>query len=95
MLNHLEHDLIATYEEIAQFPESNCIMTYFGDMSMHVVKDNIPEEKVVQRLTEALDDIQLTREQFNEIADNEKFIFRAYLIDYFKKHSKTCNKKGN
>jgi hypothetical protein len=88
MLNHLEHDLIATYEELHRFPESHCIMTYFGDMSMHVVKDNVPEEKVIQRLNEALDEIQLTREQFNAIADEERFIFRINIIDYFRKHSK-------
>jgi hypothetical protein len=88
MLNHLEHDLIATYEELYRFPESHCIMEYFGDMSMHVVKDNVPNEKVIQRLNEALDEIQLTREQFNAIADEERFIFRINIIDYFKKHSK-------
>lgn len=88
MLNHLEHDLIATYEELHRFPESHCIMEYFGDMSMHVVKDNVPNEKVIQRLNEALDEIQLTREQFNAIADEERFIFRINIIDYFRKHSK-------
>ena len=88
MLNHLEHDLIATYEEIHRLPESHCIMEYFGDMSMHVVKDNVPDEKVIQRLNEALDEIQLTREQFNAIADEERFIFRINIIDYFRKHSK-------
>lgn len=88
LLNHLEHDLIATYEELHRFPESHCIMEYFGDMSMHVVKDNVPDEKVSQRLNEALDEIQLTREQFNAIADEERFIFRINIIDYFKKHSK-------
>ncbi len=88
MLNHLEHDLIATYEELHRFPESHCIMEYFGDMSMHVVKDNVPNEKVIQRLNEALDEIQLTREQFNAIADEERFIFRINIIDYFRKNSK-------
>lgn len=88
MLNHLEHDLIATYEELHRFPESHCTMEYFGDMSLHVVKDNVPNEKVIQRLNEALDEIQLTREQFNAIADEERFIFRINIIDYFKKHSK-------
>ena len=88
LLNHLEHDLIATYEELHRFPESHCIMEYFGDMSLHVVKDNVPNEKVIQRLNEALDEIQLTREQFNSIADEERFIFRINIIDYFKKHSK-------
>lgn len=88
LLNHLEHDLIATYEELHRFPESNCIMTYFGDMSMHVVKNNVPDEKVMQRLNAALDEIQLTREQFNAIADEERFIFRINIIDYFRKHSK-------
>jgi hypothetical protein len=88
VLNHLEHDLIATYEEIYRFPESHCIMEYFGDMSMHVVKDNISDDKVMARLNEALDDIQLTREQFNAIADSERFVFRINIIDYFKKHSK-------
>lgn len=88
LLNHLEHDLIATYEELHRFPESHCIMEYFGDMSLHVVKDNVPNEKVIQRLNEALDEIQLTREQFNAIADEERFIFRINIIDYFKKHSK-------
>ena len=88
MLNHLEHDLIATYEELHRFPESHCIMTYFGDMSMHVVKDNVSDERVMQRLNEALDEIQLTREQFNAIADDKRFIFRINIIDYFKKHSK-------
>ena len=88
MLNHLEHDLIATYEELHRFPESHCIMEYFGDMSLHVVKDNVPNEKVIQRLNEALDEIQLTREQFNAIADEERFIFRINIIDYFRKHSK-------
>lgn len=88
MLNHLEHDLIATYEELHRFPESHCIIEYFGDMSLHVVKDNVPNEKVIQRLNEALDEIQLTREQFNAIADEERFIFRINIIDYFKKHSK-------
>jgi hypothetical protein len=88
MLNHLEHDLIATYEELHRFPESHCIMEYFGDMSLHVVKDNVPNEKVIQRLNEALNEIQLTREQFNAIADEERFIFRINIIDYFKKHSK-------
>ena len=88
LLNHLEHDLIATYEELHRFPESHCIMEYCGDMSMHVVKDNVPNEKVIQRLNEALDEIQLTREQFNAIADEERFIFRINIIDYFKQHSK-------
>ena len=88
LLNHLEHDLIATYEELHRFPESHCIMEYFGDMSLHVIKDNVPNEKVIQRLNEALDEIQLTREQFNAIADEERFIFRINIIDYFKKHSK-------
>ena len=88
MLNHLEHELIATYEELHRFPESHCIMEYFGDMSLHVVKDNVPNEKVIQRLNEALDEIQLTREQFNAIADEERFIFIINIIDYFKKHSK-------
>ena len=88
MLNHLEHDLIATYEELHRFPESHCIMEYFGDMSLHVVKDNVPNEKVIQRLHEALDEIQLTREQFNAIADEERFIFRINIIDYLKKNSK-------
>jgi hypothetical protein len=90
MLNYLEHDLIATYEELHQFPESHCIMTYFGDMSMHVVKNNVSDEKVMQRLNEALDEIQLTRDEFNAIADNEKFVFRSNIIKYFKKHLKNA-----
>lgn len=88
MLNCLEHDLIATYEELHRFPESHCIMEYYGDLSMHVVKDNVSDDRIMQRLNEALDEIQLTREQFNAIADQERFIFRINIINYFKEHSK-------
>lgn len=86
--NSFEIDLIATYEELHFTTEKNRVVEYIGDYSMHVLKDGISQQAFEKRLAEALDEIGLTREQYNAIAEQERFVYRINIIDYFKKHSK-------
>lgn len=55
---------------------------------MHVKRDNVSQEKFNQRLNDALEEIGLTRDEFNAIAEKERFMYRINIIDYFKHHSK-------
>ena len=87
MLNYVEQDLIATYEELHHIPESERIMEYYGDFCLFAVKSRVPQERVIEALNTALSEIQLTRDDYNAIAERERFTSRINIIDYFKKHS--------
>jgi hypothetical protein len=83
----MEIDLIATYEEVHCIPNRECITGYFGDLSLHHILDNVPEKLVAKRLDEALNDISLTRTQFNAIALEQQFYYRANIRKYIMQNS--------
>lgn len=88
MLNLVEIDLITAYEEVHEIEKSQCITEYYGDLSIHTIKTGVSDVVAEQRLYDALDDIELTREEFNNLVEKENFVSRANIVKYFKKHSK-------
>ena len=88
MLNLVEIDLITAYEELNKIDKGQCITEYYGDLSVHTIKTGVSDIVAEQRLYDALNDIKLTREEFNNLAEEEKFVSRANIIKYFKTHSK-------
>jgi hypothetical protein len=90
MLNLVEIDLITAYEEVHEIEKSQCITEYYGDLSIHTIKTGVSDVVAEQRLYAALDDIELTREEFNNLVEKEKFMSRANITKYFKKHSKNA-----
>ena len=88
MLNCVEIDLITTYEEVLALPKEQCITEYYGDLSIHSIKQNVSQETINQRLEDALNIINLTRDEFNSLVEKEKFVSRARIVKYVKRHLK-------
>lgn len=88
MLNCAEIDLITTYEEVLSLPKEQCITEYYGDLSIHSIKQNVSEDTIKQRLEDALNIINLTRAEFNAIVEKEKFMSRARILKYVQRHLK-------
>lgn len=88
MLNLVEIDLITAYEELHKIEKSQCVTEYYGDLSLYAIKTGVSDVVAEQRLYDALNDIELTREEFNNLVEKEKFVSRANIIKYVKKHSK-------
>lgn len=86
IVNEVELRLISVYEDIHSIPEENRTVCYIGDMNILVTKDHTSDEEVLAQLYSALNSLNLTREQFNEIAPQKKFYLRSRLEKYFKSH---------
>lgn len=86
LINDLELRLISVFEDIHSIPEANRTVCYIGDMNILVIKDHTPDDVVLAQLYNALNALNLKREQFNQIATEKKLYLRSNLEKYFKSH---------
>ncbi len=75
--SHGANDLIASYEELFVTDAKDHIMTWYGDLAMHVPKDGVSREAQYQVYQTALKALGETHETFQS---NERYFYRGNIM---------------
>lgn len=71
-------DLVATYEDLMEYPSELRITAYYGDLSLHHFKYGVTENEIRSAYDKALDAMEMTEEEFN--AQSDRFRYRGEII---------------